>query len=136
MVSAFQNCSKFVNRTHFGKCFIILGHPTKYNVPTFCSGSKEAENMNKLGQTIYSQFYEWIYKHFRYIFMKNYVSELYFLDFRYMLCNCITIFCLDQIHIFYCWSDGKLIINRAIVIRLWKVSIDHLFPQLYQIYLN
>ena len=30
MISAFQNCSKFVNRTHFGKCFIVLGHPIRF----------------------------------------------------------------------------------------------------------
>ena len=29
MISAFQNCSKFVNRTNFGKCVIVLGHPIK-----------------------------------------------------------------------------------------------------------
>ena len=28
MISAIQNCSKFVNRTHFGKRFIVLGRPT------------------------------------------------------------------------------------------------------------
>ena len=32
MISAFQNCSKFVNRTHFGKCFIVLGRPNKYSI--------------------------------------------------------------------------------------------------------
>ena len=28
MTSAFQNCSKFENRTYFGKRFMVLGHPT------------------------------------------------------------------------------------------------------------
>ena len=27
MISAIQNCLKFVNRTHFGKRFIVLGNP-------------------------------------------------------------------------------------------------------------